>query len=57
MDPHATGVHLQKEGLRERNTHADGQETGRDAVPPVEVDSQEKNKKTFGRTPDGTSEL
>ncbi|KAK2759152.1 phosphatidylethanolamine N-methyltransferase [Arachnomyces sp. PD_36] len=54
MDPHATGVHLQKDGLRERNP-PNAQENGADTLPPAEVDShEEKGKKTFGRTPDGT---
>lgn len=57
MDPHASGVDLQNEGLRERNAQQQGNsaENGASKLPPGEIDSQEeKEQKTFGRTPDGT---
>lgn len=62
MDPHASGVDLQGDGLRERNlqqpSDPKSSQNGADTLPPGEVDPQdEKNKKTFGRTPDGTGEF
>jgi hypothetical protein len=60
MNGLATGTHLDVDGLRERNkptsTEAPLQPTPADWTETI-AGKDEKDKKTFGRTPDGISQL